>query len=174
MPEMISSGVALFLAWLMAMAASHKLRAPDYYRDLLEAYVPGQLVGRTAVWGIAMAELLLAAALLVPATREIGLLASAAALLAYAGLMAWQIKRGIEDLACGCAGPASTLSVSPALVLRNGLCAALAFIVLVSPVSTASGLAAHSITVGVAGFLILLYLCSDQLIANAQQMAGEF
>ena len=50
----------------------------------------------------------------------------------------------------------------------------LAFIVLVSPVSTASGLAAHSITVGVAGFLILLYLCSDQLIANAQQMAGEF
>ena len=88
-------------------------------------------------------------------------------------MMAVQIKRGRDDIACGCAGPASILTVSPALVLRNLLCALLAVIAGLLPELSSPVLSAYSLAGGIAAFMVVLYICSDQLIANAQMMAGD-
>jgi Methylamine utilisation protein MauE len=179
MPDLISSGVALFFAWLFALAGVHKLRSPAYYVDLLASYFPS--LPASPAWlvaPVAALELAIAALLIFPQTLGLGLLGCAAVLCIYAIAMALQIWRGKSDMACGCAGPASNLSVSPALVIRNLLCATLALcsfalLIQAQTASVEAGLVGYGLSAFVAGFMIVLYLCSDQLIANAQQMAGE-
>jgi len=110
---------------------------------------------------------------LIPQTRTYGLAGSAGLLLAYAAMMAWQVWRGHADMDCGCSGPASDLSVSGALVVRNLICACLAILSLSALTGVAVGVIGLVLSVIMASFIITFYLCSDQLIANAQQMAGE-
>jgi hypothetical protein len=76
-------------------------------------------------------------------------------------------------MACGCAGPDSALAVSPALVVRNLVCAALALLALLPSAIISAGMLDFGLSLSCAIFLSLLYLCSDQIIANAQYMAGE-
>lgn len=173
MPEAISSGIALFLVWLLAIAGLHKLRSVAYYVRLVEAYLPAGRGGGALVRLVAAFELLLAGLLLVPGLRESGLAGAALLLSAYAAMMAWQYGRGRADLQCGCAGPASALTVGPALIVRNLVCVLFALLAM-APTATASGSIASTLLALVVGaFMISLYLCSDQIIANAQAMAGE-
>ena len=173
-PEALGIGLAWFLVWLFGQAAWHKFGAADFYLQLMRRYlgpIPG---GRLAVWTVAAVEGLTALALLLPQTRAAGLLAAAGLLLAYAGLMALQLWRGRADMQCGCAGPDSQLGISWALVLRNAVCAALALL----PLGTAAGAVPTSwgglgVAVFVAVFAVLIYLTCEQIVSNAQWMAGE-
>ncbi len=166
--------MALFLAWLFALAAAHKFRSGLYYRDLLSSYFDSINVGAGGVQLIASVECIVALLLLFPPSRSAGLAAGAIILLFYALMMALQVKRGRDDIACGCAGPASMLTVSPALVLRNFLCAALAVLSLAGSLAPMPlEFSAYSLSIVTATFMIVLYICSDQLIANAQLMAGD-
>ena len=162
-----------FLAWLFALAAAHKFRASLYYRDLLSSYFDSINIGAAGVRLVASAEFIVAGLLLLPQTRYAGLAAGAVILVFYALMMALQVKRGRDDIACGCAGPASMLTVSPALVARNLLCATLAVFAFAGSLALPLGVSAYALSFGIAGFMIVLYMCSDQLIANAQLMAGD-
>lgn len=173
MSDVIFDGLCWFLVWLLGTAAYHKLRSPGHYLELMMAFVPGLRGGKLLVGLVVSAELCLVVLLLVPATRETGLFGSALLLLAYAGLIAVRLARGNSNIRCGCAGLTSELNISKALVLRNIVCAMLAMIGLSVPVTVPSGLSAAGLSVYVAAFLVTLYLCSDQLAGNAQQMAGE-
>jgi uncharacterized membrane protein len=172
MPAPVTTGVALFLCWLFGAAAVHKLRSPDYYARLVSAYLPAPGVARAAVPVIALAEIGVALALLLPAFRALGFVAATAVLTGYALSMAWHYLSGRADLECGCSGPASALTVGPALILRNLVCAGLAGVLIFSgngPL-TVMGMALAGF---VALFLVFIYLCTDQIIANAQAMAGD-
>ena len=57
LPELISTGVAWFLAWLFAWAALHKFRAPGYYTRLIHAHVPHLPATSLLVWLVAALEL---------------------------------------------------------------------------------------------------------------------
>ena len=173
MSAAIGNGVALFLAWLFAVAGCHKLRAPAYYQRLLDAYLPGRRPALAALFAVALVELVLATGLLVPALRNSALVGAAALLSFYALMMAWQYARGRADLECGCAGPDSSLTVGPALIGRNLVCAALAMGASVSPPGLGGGWAGGMLALVLAVFLITLYLCAEQIIANAQAMAGD-
>jgi hypothetical protein len=120
---------------------------------------------------VAVLELTIALALLLPMTASAGLRAAAAVLALYAALMTWQLIRGRRELRCGCAGPASELAVSPALVGRNLVCAGLALLALAPRTETVAGAAGLGLSLYVAVFLIILYLCSEQIVSNSQQMA---
>ena len=170
---MTGTGFALFFAWLFALAAIQKLRAPDYYTNLMSTYIPALPHGRFTLLTLALAELALAMLLLIPHTRGYGLAGSAGLLLVYAAMMAWQIRRGQAGMDCGCSGPASVLAVSPALVVRNLVCACLALLSMSAAVGAVVGALELVLSVVIALFMITFYLCSDQVIANAQQMAGE-
>ena len=173
MPDLISNGIALFFIWLFAVAALQKLGSLSYYTDLFATYLPGFSVSRLIVWSVAGSELFLVLLLLAPQSRAAGLLGSAGLVLMYALMMTWKIKRGGGDMACGCAGPDSALAVSPALVVRNLVCAALALLALLPSAIIAAGMLDFGLSLSFAIFLSLVYLCSDQMIANAQYIAGE-
>jgi hypothetical protein len=173
-PEAIGIGLAWFLVWLFGQAAWHKFGAADFYLQLMRRYlgpIPG---GRLSVRAVATVEGLTALSLLLPQTREVGLLAAAALLLAYAGLMALQLLRGRADMQCGCAGPDSQLGISWALVMRNGICAALALLTLGAAASVVpASWGGLGLAVFVAVFAVLIYLTSEQIVSNAQWMAEE-
>jgi len=173
LPDLISIGLAWFLAWLFAAAALHKFRAPDDYRELLGAYLPGLPSSRVFVWLPASLELGLALLLLLPQLRSVGLAGGALLLLAYAGLMGLQLARGNTDLKCGCAGAASSTTVSPVLVVRNLVCALLALAALAPSVLVSAGLAGMVLSIFIAVFSVVIYLSTEQIISNAQQIAGE-
>ena len=173
LPDSIGTGIAWFLVWLFAQAAFHKISAPGYYQELIHRYVPTIPAGRMWVASVATLETGIALCLLVPQWRVHGLVAAAVLLLFYAALMASEILRGRAGSQCGCAGPDSSLGVSWALVLRNGMCASLALLGLVG-----AGTAEVSwLGLVLAGFLALftalVYLTAEQIVSNAQWMAGE-
>ena len=61
----------------------------------------------------------IAAALVAPVTRPLGLLAGAGLLALYAGAMAINIRRGRTHVECGCGGPVQP--INGATLLRNGI-----------------------------------------------------
>ncbi len=170
-PDLIGFGISGFLLWLFATAGLHKLRAPARFGSVMAAYFPALSGVRRLLMPVAVLELGIALALLVPMTAGAGLLGAAALLGLYAALMAWQLIRGRRALRCGCAGPASELAVSPALVGRNLVCAGLALLALAPRTGIAAGAAGFGLSLYVAVFLIILYLCSEQIVSNSQQMA---
>jgi len=172
LPDLISIGLAWFLAWLFAQAAIHKFRAPDDYRRLVAAYLGKSSISRFTIGLIAAVELTVAALLLLPMSREVGLVGSTLMLLAYSGLMGLQLARGRLDLQCGCAGPASTTNITPSLVFRNFICVSLALIAMAPATVVTTGLFSAGLSIFIAVFLMLIYLGSEQMISNAQQMAG--
>ena len=173
MPDLIAMGVGWFLAWLFGTAALHKARNIAHYQRLMGKYLNDSPVAPVFVWLVAAVEMSLAIAMLLPQTQRTGLVATALLLIAYAGLMSLQLARGRADMKCGCAGPASDTTISPALVLRNLACAALALVAMAPNVSVDAGVAGVGLALFVASFAALAYLGSEQLIANAQHMAGE-
>lgn len=173
MPDLVGNGVAWFFAWLFATAALHKFRDPVYYRELLANWLPGLPGAQLAGWLAGALEVAIAILLLAPAARPAGLLTGAMLLLLYAVLMASQLARGRRDVKCGCAGPASAVTISPVLLLRNMLCAGLALVALLPPAVVGAGVTGVGLSLSVATFLALAYLASEQIIANAQLMAGE-
>lgn len=172
LPATIGVGLAWFLGWLFAQAAFHKVSAPQYYRRLMTRYLGGP-GGGVAVWLVAALEAGIALALILPQWRAAGLAAAAALLVLYAGLMASQILRGSSDMQCGCAGPDSQLGISWALVARNGVCAVMALLAMTSTADVDVGWLGLSLSLFVAVFAALVYVASEQIISNAQWMAGE-
>jgi len=174
MPEFLAHGITGFLAWLMALAAWHKFSDPFAYRTVVADYLGGAPVPAPVVSLVAAVEAAIALLLLVPATRQLALVAAAVLLLAYASLMALQVLQGRREMRCGCAGPDAQVTVSPVLVGRNLLCVTLALAALDSAPTTASAVSTLVVTPLVAAFLVLTYLCSEHLIDNAQRMAKGF
>lgn len=115
------------LSLLFGAAAVHKLRDARAFREALEAYdllprvwtVPGGAV-------LIAAEVGVAAALWLPRVAPAAALAGAALLVLYGGAIGVNLLRGRRDLDCGCGGPAGRQPISGALVVRNGVFAAVA------------------------------------------------
>jgi uncharacterized membrane protein len=173
LPALIAVGLAWFLAWLFGQAAYHKLSSPQYYQPLVKRYLPVAPASNLPVLAVGALEGCLALALLLPASRTPALAVAAGLLLVYAGLMARQVARGGAHMACGCAGPDSALQVSWALVSRNGVCCALALLAMSSAGDASSGWTDMGLSLFVAVFAALVYLTCEQIISNAQWMAGE-
>ncbi len=173
MPDLVANGIALFLAWVFGSGAVHKIRHAAHYRPLVGRYLNVERVPAGVVHGIAALELTIALALLSPGSVGTAGLAGAAALLfAYAGLIGLQLAQGRTDMKCGCSGPASDVAVSPALVLRNLACAALALMALLPATEIDGGAMGILFSLSLAAFAIVVYLACEQLLANGQQMAG--
>ena len=161
MPDLVANAIALFLAWMFGVAAVHKFGHAGHYRRLVGSYLDTASVPAGAVYTIAALELTLALALLIPGVAgAVGLPGAAALLVAYAGLMGLQLARGRADMKCGCAGPAADVTISPALVVRNLVCAALAL---------AATMPALEVSVGMTGILFSLLLAIFAIVVYLNQ-----
>lgn len=174
LPEMVAIAIAAFLAWLFLVAGWHKLRHPAQFSELAAQYLPAPLrpLWRDGlVYPVGALEIAVALTLLLPQARSGAALTAAALLAGYALMMAWQLLQGRRDLRCGCAGPASDVLVSPALVARNLLTASLALLLALPSAPMILSVAGLVLALSMAGFFIGLYLAAEQLISNSQHMA---
>jgi Methylamine utilisation protein MauE len=160
------------LALLLAAAARHKLADRGRFRAVLAEYrlLPARLVSVGAGLVI-VAEVGIAAALVVPALRTPALGAAAALLLAYAAAIAINLARGRRHIDCGCAGPAARRALSGWLVARNAVVAAAAL------AGTASVAARplvwlDALTVaGASAALAAAWIATDRMLAHAPAIA---
>lgn len=121
-----SNVAAVFLAFVMARGALHKLKDPAFEGTLADyRLLPAALLPAAGPALIA-AELAAAFALILPAARPWGAALAMALLALYAAAIAVNLLRGRREIDCGCGGPGELISW--ALVGRN-----LALIVLAAP-----------------------------------------
>lgn len=106
-----------------------------------------------------------------PVTRPLGLIGCGLLLLVYMLAMAKQLWQGKLDMDCGCAGPAGSVKVSPALLLRNSVFIGLLLVCLMDPFRAAALNINHwFVATPMAVLLILINQSSEQLLANAQKL----
>jgi len=121
----------LGLAALLASAAWHKLQDRGAFQGILHAYhlLPAVLVP-VAAPAIAVVELGLAAALLLPAGRTIGAFGAAALLGSTRSPSPANLWRGRRAIDCGCGAPGARQPISEWLLARNGGLAVVAVLTL--------------------------------------------
>ncbi len=173
-----ANAVAIFMLWLFAGAGVHKLLPAnsDGYAEIFNDFgitAPG--LARSLPKLIGALEITLGLMIVLPFTRTSGALAGAGLLLAYMGLLGWQLAKGRADMNCGCSGPAGELKISTHLLWRNFTLAALALLCLapLNPTPTSATVDhwnAWLLAGTMAAAMILLYLSCEQLIGNAQKL----
>lgn len=162
---------ALALAAILATAATHKLRAPNWFAAQLRAYalLPEALV-KPAARALPLLEAVVAAALLLPVSRPAAALAAGALLALYAGAIAVNLWRGRRDIDCGCAGPGAAQPLRPVLLLRNGALLGLALLASQPPLARELGAFDGFVAIAAAAVLLLLYAAADGLLTNAPRL----
>jgi hypothetical protein len=110
----------IFTALLFLRAAWHKLADFTEFQGFLADYqlLPERLVLPVAA-GLVLLETAAVALMLMPVTRNAGLLLTAALLLLYAMAIGINLQRGRRQVECGCGGAPQLLSGS--LLIRNGV-----------------------------------------------------
>jgi len=150
--------LALALAALFGAAALHKLGAREQWPAIVRQYrlLPDVLAVPVALL-LPITEALAAAALLWPRTRAAGALTVAALLLAYAGALAINLRRGRRSIDCGCFGSQRRQGIAPWMVGRNLVLAALALALLLPTNGRALSAAEFSLVVAFVVTLGFLY-----------------
>lgn len=159
--------LVIALALLFAQAAWHKWRALAQFGAVLGAYrlFPAPLLAPLRLL-VPACETAIALLLLPGATRAAAAAAGAALLLAYAGAMAVNLRRGRRDLDCGCAGPAERRPIAAWMAWRNVLLAGL--LVLAGQPLAQRPLGATDLLTVAGGVLVLalLYATLDRLLGQ--------
>jgi hypothetical protein len=116
--------VRLGLALLFAAAVTHKLRDMPRFIATLQGYrlLPRALAAPAAIV-LCAAEGATAATLAVPALDPLGAIAALGLLCTYGAAVGINLARGRRDIDCGCLGPANRQTLSPWLLVRNGVLA---------------------------------------------------
>lgn len=160
------------LTLLFLAAAAHKLRDRAAFRATFADYriVPDAVSGLAAHL-VPLAELVVAALLLVPAASSLGKIGGALLLLVYGAAVGVNLARGRRHIDCGCAGPRARRPIGGGIVVRNALLAAAALATLV-PVAARPLVWVDALTVsGAVLALTALYLATDRLMAHAPALA---
>ena len=109
------------LAALFATAALHKLRDRAAFREVVRAYRIVPDAAADAALGIALGELAVALALLVPSTRTSAALGAVLLLALYSTAIAVNLARGRRSIDCGCGPLGDRQPIGEWLLVRNAL-----------------------------------------------------
>lgn len=115
----VSVSLRCLLALVFASAAWHKVTQFRGFQSTLDDYrlLPSWLVTPVAA-GLAVAELSIASALLLPGHRAAALTALGLIIL-YSAAMVINLARGRLAIDCGCFGPTARAPLSRSLLVRN-------------------------------------------------------
>ena len=163
--SLLAAALTVFVSLIFARAAWHKLGEFTEFTGFVADYklVPERLVGPVS-FAIVGAECASVTLQLVPNGRPFGLGIAVLMLLAYAGAMAINIRRGRASIECGCGGAVQPLAWS--LVIRNGLLAALGLAALALPLGPMN--ASDAVAAIVSGFAVwVAFLLIEQILSNA-------
>lgn len=160
------------VAALLASAASHKLRDWHAFNGIARAYqvVPAALVP-AATASLALAELGLALALLLPPWRQLAALGVMLLMALYASLIGLNLWRGRRDIDCGCSGPGAAQPLRPVLLLRNLAIALLAGLAAWPMAERALGALDIFVVIAAGAVALLIHVAVDGLLANQPRLA---
>lgn len=170
-PVLVTASSTVLTA-LLSVAACHKVRDWQGFTRIVRAYevLPGFLApAATAV--LAISELALASALVLPAWRPqaaIGVILLMALYASAIGLNLWRGRRGID---CGCSGPGARQPLRPVLLLRNLVIALLAVIAANSASERALDALDIFVVIAASAVALLIHLAVDGLLANQPRLA---
>lgn len=157
--------LTVFLAALLLRAVWHKaqgfLETAGFVADYGVVPAGREILATRVVIALEAALLL---ALILPATRSLGGIGTAALLLGYAAAMASALRRGQRRIDCGCGG--APQSISALTIARNMALAGIALAVAILP---AGGAGIAGAALAIAGGLTLwcLFAIIERLLANA-------
>ena len=175
MDPLLELTIALSLAALFAGSALHQLRAWNEWHGIVRNYrlLPHRLAGAGAI-AISLSEVLAAAALLWPPARSAGGVGVAALLAVFSMALAINIGRGRTQIDCGCLGSslrsALSPSLSPWMVVRNGVLVAFALSLMLPP--TPRELSWFEVAASVASVITLAFLYPVLNLVLALRAAG--
>lgn len=154
---LLQQSLALMIALIYGTAAVSKVMAWQELPGVVGNFriLPAALVPAFSV-ALPIIEALIAAALLIDATRHIAACAAALLFMIFAAALAVNLRRGRLQIDCGCFRSDLKQPISLALVLRNLLLAVCAL--LVAAPGTAVPLSALEWTLA-AGAALSLFLC---------------
>ncbi len=126
--------IRLALAAMFLVAGAAKLRDRQGARQAVGDFgVPSVFVGFSAV-ALPLVELLVAVALVLDPTSRLGAAGAAALLAVFIAATVRVISQG-RVVACHCFGSVHSAIVGPKTIMRNGVAAALAVYVAISPLA---------------------------------------
>ena len=168
MIALASAAASVFVLLVMLRAVTHKVLDFNELQGFVADYrVVPESRAATASAGVVVAEFAIVAAIALPATRPIGLLAATALLSGYGGLIALNLARGHRRIECGCGGAPQVLGA--ALIVRNAVLVLLALFAAATPARLES--TAETVVVISSGLCLLaLYVLFEQLNANRQYL----
>jgi len=165
---------ALFCGLLFGVSGLVKLGRPAYYTSLIGAWLP---LTPAASQGLALAlglfEIVVAVALSLDATRELGAAAAVALLLAYLAALAWQLRRGHTHLACGCGGPPGRQKIHRGLLARNLGLAGVAAMPLLAPDPAPVTPSTFALALGAAMVFQFLYAALEAMPTQTMRPDGR-
>jgi hypothetical protein len=159
------------LVCLFARALAHKVSDFAWFSAILNGYklLPAGLA-QPAAYGLAVAEALVVAGLIVPATRPAAAMLGLVLLTVYGAAIAINLLRGNRRIDCGCGGAGQGLSWF--LVGRNVLLVGLAVVAAATPLPAMLGMFAWiSAICGIAA-LMLVIAGAEQLNDNWSYLAA--
>lgn len=162
------------LAFVFAQAAFHKLRDPAGFSAVVRGHALLPDAVSPAVTGaLIVGESIAALALLAPISAGLGATTALVLLAVYSLAIGGNLARGRRDVDCGCLGPGQRQTLTPWLLVRNGILAASALACLV-PVSTRSVTWIDVVsTLAGASVLVLLFLAATRLAATGSAAIGS-
>lgn len=172
MDPVLDRAVRASLVLLFAATATHKLRDLLRFRATLADYavLPPAMVALASV-AVPLVEAVVAIACLVPAVRVAALGGVAMLLALYAGAIAANLRRGRDQLDCGCLGVAGRAHISWWLVARNAVVVAVALVATAPVQPRALVWLDHVTTFGVVAMTALAWLAVDGLLGNLPRVA---
>jgi hypothetical protein len=165
------AAIELLIMGILLQAGFSKLSGENqsYYAKTIQTYgVRSQAVASLLPRLIGAVELIICALILVPISAKLGVLLAGSLFGIYFFAFVKQILQGKADMNCGCGGPGADLKISPMLLLRNAALIGLCWFA-ISTQTVSLGIA-WVLVIPLAAALGLVYLSSDQLIANQQKI----
>ncbi|WBX84618.1 MauE/DoxX family redox-associated membrane protein [Sphingosinicella microcystinivorans] len=163
--------VSLFLSGLLLASARHKLVDRTAFIQAVSAYhlLPNRLVAAASVF-LALGELLIGVALLLPFAQPWAGWAAALIFSTYAVAMSINLSRGLIDIDCGCSLGRSGFRLSWLHPARNAILICLALLTLVP--MTGRPLIWFDLVQTAAAVIVLgfLYLAAEALLSNRALM----
>lgn len=170
MDPVIIWSASILLSILFIVSGWHKINAPEYYRDLIQKYVPiSKPLATIAQTLLGILEIGTGFLLFVPVTRPDAALIAVALLLCYLLLIAISLIRGL-DMDCGCSGPVNEQKLSPWLLPRNAGLVMMAYLLTLTQSHRLLGIADALLILVVCTVSLCIYLSFEQLLVNQNKL----
>lgn len=172
--EPVITAYAQVLLFIVFGAAGwSKLRSLEAFEGVVYNFrILPESVARPVALILPVAELVIAAGLILPATRPVAAAGAIALLAVFCVAIAINLARGRREIDCGCFSSTLKQHLSSGLILRNVLLAGLAGLLVWQPAAAAPQMQAALWLIGTAAALLTVFIYTSATYLKRYQQQG--